>query len=310
MGASVPCFLHPDKEGSGRVGAGIRPSQGPAFLSSSHLSLPGRGLCPHEPLGQVPADRPWYEPGTAQDDHPEPSPTDPRPCCRPLPFPQVLDVPLTVKLRTGVQERVNLAHRLLPDLRDWGAALVTVGLGAQWASGPRGTSLSNYPSLPSPLLVSGSPSISCLRLSVSLSLSLSPSLPGSLGLFLSLSMVLCFPGPSFPPHTAASPPAPWPLAGAALHQAGRLAVHRAVRGSSPPHAPFRWVPTGHTPRPTPHLGPSLPRWGAPGWRELLMPWDPCLTWLPETPASVPQGMETSCPTKMPTGPCRLVSRGS
>ncbi|KAI4583978.1 hypothetical protein MJG53_007257 [Ovis ammon polii x Ovis aries] len=39
---------------------------------------------------------------------------------------QVLDVPLTVKLRTGVQERVNLAHRLLPDLRDWGAALVTL----------------------------------------------------------------------------------------------------------------------------------------------------------------------------------------
>ena len=145
---------------------------------------------------------------------------------------------------------------------------------------------------------------------LSVSLSLSPSLPGSLGLFLSLSMVLCFPGPSFPPHTAASPPAPWPLAGAALHQAGRLAVHRAVRGSSPPHAPFRWVPTGHTPRPTPHLGPSLPRWGAPGWRELLMPWHPCPTWLPETPASVPQGMETSCPTKMPTGPCRLVSRGS
>ncbi|XP_055286588.1 tRNA-dihydrouridine(47) synthase [NAD(P)(+)]-like isoform X2 [Moschus berezovskii] len=39
---------------------------------------------------------------------------------------QVLDVPLTVKLRTGVQERVNLAHRLLPDLRDWGATLVTL----------------------------------------------------------------------------------------------------------------------------------------------------------------------------------------
>ncbi|XP_058137997.1 tRNA-dihydrouridine(47) synthase [NAD(P)(+)]-like isoform X2 [Dasypus novemcinctus] len=39
---------------------------------------------------------------------------------------QVLDVPVTVKLRTGVQERVNLAHRLLPDLRDWGAALVTL----------------------------------------------------------------------------------------------------------------------------------------------------------------------------------------
>ena len=54
-------------------------------------------------------------------------------------------MPLTVKLRTGVQERVNLAHRLLPDLRDWGAALVTVGLGAERASGPRGPSLSNYP---------------------------------------------------------------------------------------------------------------------------------------------------------------------
>ncbi|KAM9104814.1 tRNA-dihydrouridine(47) synthase [NAD(P)(+)]-like isoform 1-T1 [Megaptera novaeangliae] len=38
---------------------------------------------------------------------------------------QVLDMPLTVKLRTGVHERVNLAHRLLPELRDWGAALVT-----------------------------------------------------------------------------------------------------------------------------------------------------------------------------------------
>lgn len=47
------------------------------------------------------------------------------------PAPQVLDVPLTVKIRMGVQERVNLAHRLLPELRDWGAALVTVGLGAQ-----------------------------------------------------------------------------------------------------------------------------------------------------------------------------------
>lgn len=39
---------------------------------------------------------------------------------------QVLDVPLTVKIRTGVQERVNLAHKLLPKLRDWGAALVTL----------------------------------------------------------------------------------------------------------------------------------------------------------------------------------------
>ncbi|XP_004632838.1 tRNA-dihydrouridine(47) synthase [NAD(P)(+)]-like [Octodon degus] len=39
---------------------------------------------------------------------------------------QVLDVPLTVKIRTGVQEHVNLAHRLLPELRAWGAALVTL----------------------------------------------------------------------------------------------------------------------------------------------------------------------------------------
>ncbi|XP_004378481.1 tRNA-dihydrouridine(47) synthase [NAD(P)(+)]-like isoform X1 [Trichechus manatus latirostris] len=39
---------------------------------------------------------------------------------------QVLDVPLTMKIRTGVQERTNLAHRLLPELRDWGVSLVTL----------------------------------------------------------------------------------------------------------------------------------------------------------------------------------------
>lgn len=39
---------------------------------------------------------------------------------------EVLDVPVTVKMRTGVQERVSLAHRLLPELRDWGVALVTL----------------------------------------------------------------------------------------------------------------------------------------------------------------------------------------
>lgn len=51
-------------------------------------------------------------------------------CALSLPLcPQVLDVPLTVKMRTGVQERVSLAHRLLPELRDWGVALVTVGVG-------------------------------------------------------------------------------------------------------------------------------------------------------------------------------------
>ncbi|XP_075067950.1 tRNA-dihydrouridine(47) synthase [NAD(P)(+)]-like isoform X2 [Mixophyes fleayi] len=38
----------------------------------------------------------------------------------------VLDVPLTVKIRTGVQEKVNLAHKLIPQLREWGVSLVTL----------------------------------------------------------------------------------------------------------------------------------------------------------------------------------------
>ncbi|XP_066441477.1 tRNA-dihydrouridine(47) synthase [NAD(P)(+)]-like [Eleutherodactylus coqui] len=38
----------------------------------------------------------------------------------------VLDVPLTAKIRTGVQEKVNLAHKLIPELRDWGVSLVTL----------------------------------------------------------------------------------------------------------------------------------------------------------------------------------------
>ncbi|NXI17597.1 DUS3L synthase, partial [Irena cyanogastra] len=38
----------------------------------------------------------------------------------------VLDVPLTVKIRTGVQEKVNLAHKIIPRIREWGAAMVTV----------------------------------------------------------------------------------------------------------------------------------------------------------------------------------------
>uniref|UniRef100_A0A8C5WR19 tRNA-dihydrouridine(47) synthase [NAD(P)(+)] n=1 Tax=Laticauda laticaudata TaxID=8630 RepID=A0A8C5WR19_LATLA len=32
---------------------------------------------------------------------------------------QSLDVPLTVKIRTGVQEKTNLAHKLIPNLREW-----------------------------------------------------------------------------------------------------------------------------------------------------------------------------------------------
>ncbi|XP_053159321.1 tRNA-dihydrouridine(47) synthase [NAD(P)(+)]-like [Hemicordylus capensis] len=38
----------------------------------------------------------------------------------------VLDVPLTVKIRTGVQEKTNLAHKIIPNLREWGAAMVTL----------------------------------------------------------------------------------------------------------------------------------------------------------------------------------------
>ncbi|XP_058878473.1 tRNA-dihydrouridine(47) synthase [NAD(P)(+)]-like isoform X2 [Acipenser ruthenus] len=38
----------------------------------------------------------------------------------------VLDVPLTVKIRTGVQEKVSIAHKLIPDLKNWGVSLVTL----------------------------------------------------------------------------------------------------------------------------------------------------------------------------------------
>ncbi|KAM9307572.1 tRNA-dihydrouridine(47) synthase [NAD(P)(+)]-like [Gastrophryne carolinensis] len=38
----------------------------------------------------------------------------------------VLDVPVTVKIRTGVQEKNNLAHKLIPQLRDWGVSMITL----------------------------------------------------------------------------------------------------------------------------------------------------------------------------------------
>ncbi|XP_069067703.1 tRNA-dihydrouridine(47) synthase [NAD(P)(+)]-like isoform X1 [Pleurodeles waltl] len=38
----------------------------------------------------------------------------------------VLDVPLTVKIRTGVQENANLAHKLIPNLKQWGVSLITL----------------------------------------------------------------------------------------------------------------------------------------------------------------------------------------
>lgn len=37
-----------------------------------------------------------------------------------------MDVPLTVKMRTGVQDKNWNAHSLVPLLRQWGVAMVTV----------------------------------------------------------------------------------------------------------------------------------------------------------------------------------------
>ncbi|XP_014817769.1 PREDICTED: tRNA-dihydrouridine(47) synthase [NAD(P)(+)]-like isoform X2 [Calidris pugnax] len=38
----------------------------------------------------------------------------------------MLDVPLTVKIRTGVQEKINVAHKIIPKIREWGASMVTL----------------------------------------------------------------------------------------------------------------------------------------------------------------------------------------
>ena len=38
----------------------------------------------------------------------------------------VLDVPLTVKMRTGIFDNKNIAHTVIPRLRDWGVSMVTV----------------------------------------------------------------------------------------------------------------------------------------------------------------------------------------
>ncbi|KTF86128.1 hypothetical protein cypCar_00033952 [Cyprinus carpio] len=37
----------------------------------------------------------------------------------------VLDVPLTVKIRTGVQQNCSIAHKLIPEMKKWGVSLVT-----------------------------------------------------------------------------------------------------------------------------------------------------------------------------------------
>lgn len=108
----------------------------------------------------------------------------------------------------------------------------------------------------------------------------------------------------------ASPPAPRPLPGAALHQAGRLGVHRAVCDGSQPHAPVRWVPcrsarTSRQPRSQrPHACPRGCHWAGRN-----SPRAPACPWPADTPASVPQETGTSCRTRMPTVPCRQVSLG-
>ncbi|XP_026156623.1 tRNA-dihydrouridine(47) synthase [NAD(P)(+)]-like [Mastacembelus armatus] len=38
----------------------------------------------------------------------------------------VLDVPLTVKIRTGVQEKSNTAHKLIPEMKNWGVSMITL----------------------------------------------------------------------------------------------------------------------------------------------------------------------------------------
>ncbi|KAM7384384.1 hypothetical protein PAMA_011642 [Pampus argenteus] len=38
----------------------------------------------------------------------------------------VLDVPLTVKIRTGVQEKCSLAHKLIPEMKKWGVSMITL----------------------------------------------------------------------------------------------------------------------------------------------------------------------------------------
>lgn len=38
----------------------------------------------------------------------------------------VLDVPLTVKIRTGVQEKSTIAHKLIPEMKNWGVSMITL----------------------------------------------------------------------------------------------------------------------------------------------------------------------------------------
>ncbi|CAL9691587.1 unnamed protein product [Knipowitschia caucasica] len=38
----------------------------------------------------------------------------------------VLDAPLTVKIRTGVQEKTNIAHKIIPEFKKWGVSMITL----------------------------------------------------------------------------------------------------------------------------------------------------------------------------------------
>lgn len=38
----------------------------------------------------------------------------------------VMDIPLTVKIRTGVQDKTPVAHTVVPNLHEWGVSAVTV----------------------------------------------------------------------------------------------------------------------------------------------------------------------------------------
>ncbi|XP_041823201.1 tRNA-dihydrouridine(47) synthase [NAD(P)(+)]-like isoform X2 [Melanotaenia boesemani] len=38
----------------------------------------------------------------------------------------VLDVPLTVKIRTGVHEKSSIAHKLIPEMKNWGVSMITL----------------------------------------------------------------------------------------------------------------------------------------------------------------------------------------
>ena len=40
----------------------------------------------------------------------------------------VLEVPLTLKMRTGIYDNKNIAHTLIPKVKNWGVDLVTVSI--------------------------------------------------------------------------------------------------------------------------------------------------------------------------------------